>query len=174
MWCKLLLCIGACMSMSGLDFGFGSMLHTVHLISGQYQDEAAITVDIVVVYDAKLAEQLRGMKSAEYFSTVNSLYNAHPDDIYIWRFQQPTSYNRNLEGLQWPANQVTCSQMFIFVDYRNNKDNRITIPRSAKHVQLRLGRNEVESVTFDYARKDIRAHKKVNEPRPTIYLGARS
>lgn len=129
-----------------LDVGFGIGLHSFRSEANMILDGSAISVHIVIVYNKDLAEKLKEMRSEEYFAQVSSLKNAHPKDMYVWSFEQAPNTNNPVDILVWPANQVTCLQAFVFVDYRNGKDNRIILPRTTRHLTLQLGKNEIDAI----------------------------
>lgn len=166
MWFLLILC----MQLFSLDFGFGSQLHSVQIISEEFQDVSAVSIDVVIVYDAKLADQLSKMSSEEYFATVADLVNQHSEQIYIWRIQQP-SKSTTLKSLHWPANQVTCMKTLVFVDLRNGKPNRINLDRGTKHVKIILGRNAITHIEQSPERLSIVERISVVLPTNTILLG---
>ncbi len=153
-----------------MDIGFGIGLHSFRSEAGMILDGSAINIHIVLAYSADLVAKLKNMRSEEYFAQVSSLKNAHPKEMYVWTFEQQPQSNNPVEILLWPANQVTCLQAFVFVDYRNGKDNRVTVPRSTRHLTLRLGQNEIDAIILRDERVAGKPTKAVEvAPKATIF-----
>lgn len=156
---------------SKMDIGFGIGLNSFRSEADMILDGSAVTIHIVIAYSKEVVEKLKYMKSEEYFSQVSSMKNAHPDDIYFWVFEQAPNEKNPVEILLWPANQVTCLQAFVFVDYRNGKDNRIMLPRSTRQLTVKLGKNEIDAIILRDERTYGKPTKAIEfSPQSTYFM----
>lgn len=105
----------------------------------------ALRVDYVVVYEKNLANSLKDMQASAYFGSVEQLYAQNKENLYILRWEvTPESL---LEGYPIKVRDPKkVWSVMVFVDYLAEKSSRVSVEKEIKLVRIILGK---ETVTLD-------------------------
>ena len=107
---------------------------------------APITVDLVMVYDDTMMKKLEALTANAYFSSIDQLRRNNMSAFDIWRWEVvPGQVLQNFAPVMrsekgWGS--------FIFMDYQAPGEHRIGLGKSAT-VNIVMGEKEVQAVTSD-------------------------
>jgi type VI secretion system protein len=118
----------------------GSLPMTV-VIDPQANENSAIAVDLVVVYDAKVTDQLMKLRAADWFTQKKQFIRDHPNQVAL------------LHAWEWvpgqPVGKVTVSygagarKIFVYADYGTDGDHRATVDPQQEFT-LTLGKLDLD------------------------------
>lgn len=113
---------------------FGGELPFRVTVAPDANENSAIAVDLVVVYDSKVLDQLLKLKSSEWFARKQQLLNDYSDELAV-------------KGWEWIPSQVVDAQfvpyrsgarkVVLFADYHTDGEHRASIdPQKPFHLVL--------------------------------------
>lgn len=136
-----LLCLfsGACSAKAKVRSMFGGMLPMQVTVDPHANEDAPLAVDLVVVYDAKLADELLKLPAADWFAKKKQLLRDYPSalDARSWEWVPgqevaPLSIDYHLGA----------KKVLLFADYGTEGEHRAAVdPQQA--FRLYLGENDL-------------------------------
>lgn len=113
---------------------FGGELPFFVTVAPDANENSAVAVDVVVVYNKMVLDQLMKLKASEWFAGKSQFLNDHRDDIAV-------------RGWEWIPNQVVPQQsieyragaqkVVLFADYASDGVHRAAIdPQQSFHLVL--------------------------------------
>ena len=153
----------------------GLQLQVVSLVAEKEANKnSALSVDLVVAYDKDLLNRLKGMTSAQYFSSVEQLTRDYPSTLDIWRWEIVPGQVLSRYHLQ-PTRFDSWGALF-FADYQTPGVHRLSAPSLASG-RLFLGKDTIQSMEQDkesgnnpqnfIALAPSGVHLNTRTPRPT-------
>jgi len=115
----------SCSAAGKVRSAFGGQLPlTVKVVPGA-NDDSAIAIDFVVVYDQKLLDEIVKIPAAEWFSKKNRILADHPQELAVesreWVPGQPVA------PLSIPY-KIGAKKVVLFADYHSAGEHRAVIP----------------------------------------------
>ncbi|MDR0677887.1 MAG: hypothetical protein LBF57_04455 [Holosporaceae bacterium] len=108
-------------------------------------NNGAVELHLVVVYDKELMVELLRMPAHEYFHRVDQLIKDYPDKMKIFKWELVA--NERLypwANIKYPGDNMTPLAGFIYAKYSSLGEHRIRVPPSKKKIKLIMGKNDVK------------------------------
>jgi type VI secretion system protein len=134
----LILGLAACVSTDGFDFPPGSISIDADPDANQ---NSAIAVDVVLIYDPELLEMLGHLSAAQYFTNVQQLLRDYPSLINIWHWELVPGQKVS----HFIPDQRTADAYggYVFANYYTIGDHRVRIPPNQR-VGIVLQRDDLQ------------------------------
>jgi hypothetical protein len=106
-------------------------------------NNAAVKVHIVIIYDPELVRELMKLSSYQYFRDIEQLVKDYPDKIKIYEWEL-VAKKRLIPWakLEYPDEHMEPLAGFIFAGYSGNRQYRAKIPPTFKKVKIILKKDD--------------------------------
>ncbi len=118
------LLISACSVVSATQSLFGGVFPVEAEISPEVNQDSALAVDIVVVYNKKILDKLREMPARDWFETRDQLVRDHAKEIEPWSFEWVPG--QQIEPLEI-SYRTGADTAVIFADYFAPGEHRLVV-----------------------------------------------
>jgi hypothetical protein len=106
-------------------------------------DNGALKLHLVIVYDRVLVEELRKMSSGEYFRTVDQLLKDHPDKMKIFEWELVAKKRLiPFSDIEYPTDHMTPIAGYVFAKYSSPGEHRATIPTYSEKIKISLEKED--------------------------------
>jgi len=128
------LLVSACSVTTKVRSMFGGDIPFYVTVSSDANENSAVAVDLIVVYDKNVLEQLMKLRAAEWFAQKRQFMNDHRGDV-------------DVQGWEWIPSQVVAPQsiayrsgarkVVVFADYASDGVHRAAVdPQQSFHLLL--------------------------------------
>lgn len=104
---------------------FGGMLPMQVKVAPHANEDTAVAVDVVVVYDTKLIEELLKMPASEWFSKKQQFLSDHPNDVVAQSWEWVPGQPVSPQSINYRAG---ARKVFLFADYVTEGAHRAAVP----------------------------------------------
>ena len=126
--------VSSCGVTTKVRSAFGGELPFRVTVAPDANENSAIAVDVLVVYDAKVLDQLMKLRAAEWFARKQQFLNDYSEEVSV-------------RGWEWIPSQVVEEQsiayrsgarkVVLFADYHTEGDHRASVdPQQSFHLVL--------------------------------------
>ena len=103
---------------------FGGSLPFQVTVAPDANENSAIAVDLVVLYDAKLVEQLLKLKASDWFKQKNQFVRDHPNQVAVHGWEWVPSQAVKPQTISYGSG---ARKVVLFADYVSEGDHRATV-----------------------------------------------
>lgn len=140
----LCLCIGMCLPSCTNDLLPELSIDTVSIYTeSDTNQNSAIAVDLVLVYDQELAKLLSQMSAAKYFDSSKQLLLDNPTLLDIWHWELVPG--QIVQNFSPPQEEGDAYAGFVFANYLTPGDHRIKIAPTGV-VKVLLLKNDLKNL----------------------------
>jgi type VI secretion system protein len=113
---------------------FGGTLPVSVRVDDNANDNSAIAVDMVVVYDPKLVDSLLKMTAADWFNKRDQMEKDYPDTLKVSRWEWVPGQIVPDVALEY---HLGARKVVLFADYRTQGEHRLVVdPQESLHLVL--------------------------------------
>jgi len=123
-------------------------LETITLTSKKNMNHnSVIRIDLIQVFHEDLWKKISNMDAKEYFTSKSDLNIEHHAQMRTWAFEPlPQNKIRSFAINCW---HQSCFGAIMFFSYASKNKHMLIIPQREKHISIRLGDNDVESIIYN-------------------------
>jgi hypothetical protein len=111
-------------------------------IEKNMNNNGAVRLHLVIVYDPELMAELKKMSSDEYFRRVDQLVKDYPDKVKIMEWQLPAKERTiPLKEIEYPYSHILPLAAYVFASYSTLGEHRGRMPNACKNAKIVLGKN---------------------------------
>ncbi|MDR2781791.1 MAG: hypothetical protein LBB21_05075 [Holosporaceae bacterium] len=148
-------------TLKGDDFGLKelfapkggvAMKEVMLVIEENMNNNGAVKLHIIIVYDEEVDGELKKMSAYQYFRRVDQLIKDHPDKLKIFEWEL-VAKERIIPWVkvEYPNNHMLPIVAYVFAKYSGSGEYRAKIPPSYKKVKITLKK---ENFHIDYEDKE--------------------
>jgi hypothetical protein len=116
----------------------GLVLEKIMLsVKKDMNDNGAVRVHVVIIYEKELIRELSRMSADHYFRNIDQLTKDHPDKLKIYEWEL-TAKERIIpyKEIEYPAEHMTPLAGYIFARYSGTGEHRAQIPPTSKKIKI--------------------------------------
>jgi hypothetical protein len=117
------------------------------LVEDSMNNNSAVQVHVVIVYEKELVSHLSKMSSTELLATLDQLVKDHPDKTLIvkWDIVAKKRISKWINIPKIEKDHLTAQGGFVFASYSSPGDHRAVIPSSCKKLKIKLKQTDFET-----------------------------